>query len=84
MRCIKDWLSNHPRRHNPNLLFVGLGRDNTSKPLTNGIIEQIYKDHKDEFFPRLLADRTVTYESQRKKTNSRLMLDRINTQYYMK
>jgi hypothetical protein len=74
MPYIKDWLSNHTRRHNLNLLFVGLGRGNTSKPLTNGIIEQIYKYHKEEFFPRLLADPTLTYESQRKKLNSRLTL----------
>jgi integrase len=67
---IKDWLSNHPSRNNPKSpLFVGLGRGNTGKPLTTGSLEQIYKYYKEEFFPKLLADPTVSNEDKEKIKN---------------
>jgi integrase len=67
---IKDWLSNHPSRNNPKSpLFVGLGRSNTGKLLTIGGLEQIYKYYKEELFPRLLADPTVSSEDKEKIKN---------------
>jgi integrase len=67
---IKDWLSNHPSRNNPKSpLFVGLGRSNTGKPLSTGGLEQIYKYYKEEFFPKLLQDPTVSYEDKEKIKN---------------
>jgi len=66
---IKDWLSNHPRRNNPNCqIFVGLGRRSNMgrKQLTVDSIYHIYKDYKEEFFPKLLADPTVSNEDKEK------------------
>ena len=40
---IKDWLSNHPSRNNPNSpLFVGLGRNSMGKQLNSHSICEIY------------------------------------------
>src|SRR6266487_4547945 len=62
---IKDWLANHPSRNNPNSpLFVSLGRGNTGKPLTTGSLEQIYNYYKEEFFPRLLENPTISNEDK--------------------
>jgi integrase len=65
---IKDWLSNHPSRNNPKSpLFVGLGRSSkTGKPLTTGGLEQLYKYYKEEFFPKLLEDSTISNEDREK------------------
>ncbi len=64
---IKEWLSNHPSRNNlKSPLIVGLGRSNTGKPLSTGGLEQIYKDYKEEFFPKLLQDATVSNEDKEK------------------
>jgi integrase len=64
---IKDWLSNHPSRNNPKSpLFVGLGRRNAGRPLYIGGLYKIYKDYKEEFFPKLLADPTVSNEDKDK------------------
>jgi integrase/recombinase XerD len=42
---VKEWLSNHPSRNNPNSpLFVGLGRNSMGKQLTVHGIHGIYKD----------------------------------------
>jgi integrase len=60
---IKDWLANHPRRNDPNSpLFVGLGRrsNNMSKQLSNSGLYQVYKYYKEEFFPKLLEDLTIS------------------------
>jgi hypothetical protein len=48
---------------------AGLGRGNTGKPLTTGGLEQIYKYYKEKFFPKLLADPTVSYEDKDKIKN---------------
>jgi integrase/recombinase XerD len=55
---IKEWLSNHPSRNNPNSpLFVGLGKKSMGrKQLTPNGLYQIYKYYKEEFFPKLLAE----------------------------
>src|SRR5215831_18357130 len=62
---IKGWLSDHPSRNNPNTpLFVGLGRNCTGRQLnTNGVYE-VYKYYKEEFFPKLLKDNTITDEDK--------------------
>jgi integrase len=49
---IKDWLSNHPSRNNPNSpLFVALGRNSMGKQLSVKGLYDIYKYYKEEFFP---------------------------------
>ena len=62
---IKDWLSNHPSRNNPNSpLFIGLGTNSMGKQLTNNGLYGIYKDYKESFFPRLLEDPIVSSEDK--------------------
>jgi integrase len=65
---IKDWLSNHPSRNNPNSpLFVSLGKQSMGrKQLTLDGLYQIYKDYKEEFFPKLIADPTISNEDKEK------------------
>jgi integrase/recombinase XerD len=65
---VKDWLSHHPSRNNPNSpLFVGLGKNGMGrKQLTLTGIYQIYKYYKQEFFPKLLADPTISNEDKEK------------------
>ena len=62
---IKEWLSNHPSRNNPNSpLFVGLGRSSMGKKLTINGLYGIYKDYKENFFPKLLEDNTISNEDK--------------------
>jgi integrase/recombinase XerD len=62
---IKDWLSNHPSRNNPNSpLFVGLSKNSMGKQLSVGSIYQIYRLYREEFFPKLLEDKTVSTEDK--------------------
>jgi integrase len=64
---IKEWLSNHPSRNNPKSpLFIGLGRRSKGKQLTHDGIYIIYKNYKEEFFPKLLIDPTVSHEDKEK------------------
>jgi integrase len=64
---VKEWLSNHPSRNNPNSpLFVGLGRNSMRKQLTVNGLYVIYKDYKEKFFPRLLKDNTILNEDKEK------------------
>jgi integrase len=65
---IKEWLSNHPSRNNPNSpLFVGLGRRSMGKQLTINGLYTVYSYYKQEFFPKLLAeDSTVSNEDKEK------------------
>jgi hypothetical protein len=64
---IKEWLSNHPSRNNPNSpLFIGLGRRSMGKELTPNGIYSIYKYYKEEFFPKLLTDPTVPDKDKEK------------------
>ena len=67
---IKDWLSNHPSRNNPNSsVFVGLGRRSTGRRLhTNGLYK-IYRYYKEEFLPKLLENPTVPDEDKEKIKN---------------
>jgi hypothetical protein len=67
---IKDWLSNHPSRNNPNSpLFVGLGRNSMRKQLNVKGLYGIYNKYKQEFFPKLLEDPTVSNEDKEKIKN---------------
>jgi integrase/recombinase XerD len=66
---IKEWLSNHPHRNNPNSpIFVGLGRRSSMgrKQLSVDSLYHIYKDYKEEFFPKLLEDPTISNEDKEK------------------
>lgn len=64
---IKDWLSNHPSRNNPNTpLFLGLGRNCTGRQLSINGLYQVYKYYKEEFFPKLLKDNTISIEDKEK------------------
>jgi integrase/recombinase XerD len=64
---IKEWLTNHPSRNNPNSpLFIGMGRRSMGKELTPNGIYLIYKNYKEEFFPKLLTDPTVPNEDKEK------------------
>jgi integrase len=64
---IKEWLSNHPSRNNPNSpLFIGMSRHSMGKQLAPSGIYIIYKMYKEEFFPKLLKDPTVPNEDKEK------------------
>ncbi|HYA84484.1 MAG TPA: hypothetical protein VEH06_13710 [Candidatus Bathyarchaeia archaeon] len=54
---IKDWLSDHPSRNNPNSpIFVSLNnQSNGRKRLTINGLYKIYDDYKNVFFPKLLS-----------------------------
>jgi integrase len=67
---IKEWLSNHPSRNNPNSpLFIGLGRNSMGRQLHINGLEAIYRYYKQEFFPKLLEDPTVSNEDKEKIKN---------------
>ena len=68
---IKEWLSNHPSRNNPNSpLFVGLGKHSMGRrQLTLNGLYRLYRDYKEEFFPKLLEDPTVSNEDKEKIKN---------------
>ena len=64
---VKEWLSNHPSRNNPNSpLFVGLSRNSMGEQLTVNSLYVIYKDYKERLFPRLLKDNTILNEDKEK------------------
>jgi integrase/recombinase XerD len=47
---LKEWLSNHPSRNNPNSpLFIGLGRNSMGKQLSVDSLYGIYKHYKASF-----------------------------------
>ena len=64
---VKEWLSNHPSRNNPNSpLFVALGRNSMGKQLGIGGLYGIYKYYEKKFFPGLLEDPTMPIEEKEK------------------
>jgi integrase len=64
---VKDWLSNHPSRNNSNSpLFIGLGRRSLGKQFTISGLQHIYNYYKNDFFPKLLRDSTITNEEKDK------------------
>jgi hypothetical protein len=68
---IKDWLSNHPSRNNPNApLFVSLSKHSMGrKQLSLNGLYRIYSIYKEEFFPKLFEDKTVSNEDKEKIKN---------------
>jgi integrase len=67
---VKEWLSNHPSRNNPNSpLFVGLARNSMGKQLSVEGLYWVYRDYKEVFFPKLLADPTVSSEDKEEIKN---------------
>jgi integrase len=67
---IKEWLSNHPSRNNPNSpLFVGLGGRSFGRRLGIMGLYLVYKYYKERFFPTLLEDPTVSDEDKEKFRN---------------
>jgi integrase/recombinase XerD len=67
---VKDWLSNHPSRNNPNSpLFIGLGRRSLGQQFTIGGLHYIYNYYKKEYFPKLLDDVTIPNEDKDKMKN---------------
>jgi len=64
---VKDWLSNHPSRNNPNSpLFVGLSRNSMGKKISVNGLYNIYKYYKENFLPKLLKDDTIPNEDKEK------------------
>jgi integrase/recombinase XerD len=64
---VKEWLSNHPNRNNPNSpLFISLARNSMRKQLSVTGLDEIYKDYKEKFFPKLLEDSTLSVEDKEK------------------
>ena len=64
---VKEWLSNHPSRNNPNSpLFIGLGKSSMGKQLSVDSLYGIYKQYKESFFPKLLENTTISYEDKEK------------------
>jgi integrase/recombinase XerD len=62
---IKDWLSDHPSRNNPKSpLFPGLGRNSVGRQLSIVGLYLVYKYYKQDFFPKLLKDNTVSNEDR--------------------
>ena len=63
---IKDWLANHPSRNNSKSpLFVSLDFHSMGRrQLTRNGLYRIYRDYKQEFFPRLLEDPTISNEDK--------------------
>jgi integrase len=64
---IKDWLSNHPSCNNPHSpLFIGLSKNSMGRRLNTKGLYQSYKIYKEEFFPKLLEDPTISNEDKEK------------------
>jgi integrase/recombinase XerD len=64
---IKDWLSDHPSRNNPNTpLFPGRGRNCVGRQISNIGLYQVYKYYKEDFFPKLLKNNTISNEEKEK------------------
>jgi integrase/recombinase XerD len=61
---VKDYLDDHPQRTNPNTyLIFGLGKS-YGKKLHKAFINQVYKNYKKVFFPRLLEDPKISPEDK--------------------
>jgi hypothetical protein len=64
---IKEWLSNHPSRNNPNSpLFVGLGRRSLGRRLGIMGLYLVYKYYKERTFPKLLKEPSISSEDKEK------------------
>ena len=79
---IKDWLSDHPSRNNPNSpIFVSLNNhSNGRKRLTINGLYKIYNDYKQVFFPKLLSvtDPSTTISNEDKDKVKALLAKPFN------
>jgi integrase len=79
---IKDWLSDHPSRNNPNSpIFVSLSNySNGRKPLTIHSLYEIYNEYKKVFFPKLLSiiDPSTTISTEDKDKIKALLAKPFN------
>jgi integrase/recombinase XerD len=78
---IKEWLSNHPSRNNPNApLFVSLTKHSMGRTqLTINGLYNMYHKYKEEFFPKLLEeDKTTTIPKEDKEKIKALLLKPFN------
>jgi len=67
---LKDWIANHPSRNNQNSpIFVGMARNSMGRSLTINGLYRMYKYYKQEFFPKLLEDPSVSSEDKEKIKN---------------
>jgi integrase/recombinase XerD len=64
---IKEWITNHhPQAGNPNsILLCGFGKS-LNRAISVDRLYKIYKDYKNELFPRLLDDPNVPEEDKQK------------------
>ena len=64
---VKQWLSDHPSRNNPNSpLFVGLGRNSMGKQLSVNGLYGNYRYYKENLFPKILKDNRIPNEDKEK------------------
>ena len=64
---VKDYLNNeHPQAANPNAILICGMRKKFGRAITTQSLFHIYKDYKDEFFPKLLDSPNVSPEDKRK------------------
>ena len=79
---IKDWLSDHPSRNNPNSpIFVSFNKQsNGRKRLTINGLYEIYNEYKKVFFPKLLSiiDPSTTISSEDKDKIKALLAKPFN------
>jgi integrase len=63
----KSWLNEHHQSANPNApIFIGEGRSSVGRKITEGYLGHIYRDYKNEIFPRLLDNPNVSPEDKEK------------------
>jgi integrase/recombinase XerD len=72
---IKDWLSDHPSRNNPNSpIFVSLNNpSNGRRRLNISGLYNIYNHYKKVFFPKLLEDPTISSTEDKEKIKALLV-----------
>jgi hypothetical protein len=64
---LKDYLDHeHPMSGNPNSILISGTRKSNGKKLSIGSLYTIYKNYKEEYFPRLLESPTVSPEEKSK------------------
>jgi integrase len=63
---IKDWINQHPQSGNSNtILLCGLGKS-LNKIIDERSLAKLYKRYREQFFPKLLEDPSVSPEDKQK------------------
>ena len=77
---IKDWLSDHPSRNNPNSpIFVSMNNpSNGRRRLNISGLYNVYNHYKKVFFPKLLEDPTISSKEDKEKIKA-LLRSRLNS-----